>query len=174
MYKRIGICQEEPGDVAGIRSVNENAFGQPEEANIVDALRAAGGVILSLVAVEEGEIVGHILFSPVTIESEVGVFAAVGLAPMAVLPTHQRKGIGSKLVQTGLEKLRPMGHEAVIVLGHAEYYPRFGFVPASKYSIRWEMEVPDDVFMVLELKHGALHERGGVVRYRPEFTAVAD
>ncbi len=166
------IRLERSEDAAAIRRVNEFAFARLAEANLVDALRDAGAVTLSLVAEREGRIVGHILFSPVTIESPEEAFPAVGLGPMAVEPGLQRSGIGSALVRAGLSALRADGHEVVVVLGHPEYYPRFGFVRASEHGIRWEQYAPDEAFMVLELRAGALGGRGGVVRYRAEFTGV--
>ncbi len=163
------IRPERPDDVAAVHTVNAAAFGQPEEADLVDALRLAGAATLSLVAERDGEIVGHILFSPVTIESDRGSFEAIGLAPMAVAPSCQRQGIGSRLIRAGLRECRRAGHEIVVVLGHPEYYPRFGFVPSKPLGIRYEAEVPEEAFMVLELRQGALAGRGGIVRYRPEF-----
>ena len=166
------VRQERPEDVAGIRHVNEQAFGQPAEADLVDLLRARDKVILSLVAAQGDLIVGHILFSPVMIESEGNLFAAAGLAPMAVLPELQKQGIGSQLVKHGLEQCRKTGYECVVVLGHAEYYPRFGFVPASRYGLKCEYDVPDEVFMAIELREGALKGRAGIARYEPEFKEV--
>ena len=167
------VRPERPGDVAAIRTVNELAFGGPTEAEIVDALRARGRATLSLVAVEGERVVGHILFSPVTVESageSAGeARAAVGLGPMAVLPAHQRRGLGSLLVRTGLQACRDAGHGCVVVLGHPEYYPRFGFEPASRRGVAWAHPVPDEAFMILELRPGALGGRGGIVRYQPEF-----
>jgi putative acetyltransferase len=155
-----------------VRRVNELAFGRPAEAELVAALRSAGVATLSLVAVRSGEVVGHILFSPVTIDTRGGARAAVGLAPMAVAPAWQRLGIGTALVRTGLVELRRRGHAAVVVLGHPQYYPRFGFERASRYGMRWEHDCPDEAFLALELVPGALGESAGVVRYRPEFGAV--
>ena len=168
----VEVRLERPEDCAQVRWVNEFAFGQPGEANLVDALRSAAAVTLSLVAVREGTVAGHILFSPVTVTSPSGEFSAIGLAPMAVLPEFQTSGIGSMLVRAGLSELSRAGHDVVVVLGHAEYYPRFGFVRASTYRIRWEQDAPDEAFMVLELRPGVLAGRGGVVRYHPEFAAV--
>ena len=168
----IGIRLEQPEDVAAVRQVNETAFGRPLEADLVDALRQRGVVALSLVAEQNGEIIGHILFSPVTITAEDKVVTAVALGPMAVLPTCQREGIGSQLVQTGLEMLRQAGHNLIIVLGHPEYYPRFGFAPASQFGIRWENDVPDEVFMVMALRPGGLDGVTGIVRYQREFSKV--
>lgn len=168
------IRQERPEDAAGIRHVNVQAFGRPAEADLVDLLRTRDQVILSLVASQGDLIVGHILFSPVRIESEGGLFAAaaVGLAPMAVLPELQKQGIGTQLVKHGLEQCRQTSYECVVVLGHAEYYPRFGFVPASRYGLKCEYDVPDEVFMALELREGALKGHAGIVKYLPEFNEL--
>ncbi len=168
----IQIRPENPGDIDAIHKVVEAAFGQSAEADLVDVLRDNDAVTLSLIAEQGGEIVGHILFSPVTITSDEGTFEAIGLAPMAVAPSCQRQGIGSRLVRAGLDECRQLGHEVMVVLGHPEYYPRFGFVPSKPLGIRYEVDVPEEVFMVLELRDGALAERGGVVRYRPEFEDV--
>lgn len=172
MTPDIDIRAERPEDEPGVRRVNELAFGRPDEAALVDALRAGDGITLSLVAVRDHEIVGHILFSAVTVSSPQGTRSAVGLAPMAVVPYLQRHGIGSALVRAGLEQLARAGHHVVVVVGHSAYYPRFGFVRASTRDIRWEHDVPDEAFMVLELVPGVLGGRGGVVRYRKEFEAV--
>lgn len=168
----IEIRAERAGDETAVRRVNELAFGQADEAALVDALRAAADPHISLVATDGGEIVGHIFFSPVSIEPEDSPFAAMGLAPMAVLPGHQRRGVGSALVRAGLEECRRIGHNVVVVLGHPEYYPRFGFRPASRAGLRCEYPVPDEVFMVVELEPGALAGRRGLVKYRPEFGEV--
>lgn len=165
----VTIREEELHDIAAVRYVNEQAFGGPAEADLVDALRSRHKVTLSLVAVKDERVVGHILFSPVTIKSGVKAFSALGLGPMAVLPEYQRRGIGSALVRAGLADCRKMGHECVVVLGHREYYPRFGFVPASKWGIECKWGVPDEVFMVIELREGALRGRAGVAKYQPEF-----
>lgn len=166
------IRRETPADVRAVRTVNEQAFGRPAEADLVDRLRDRGAVTLSLMAVLDGEIVGHILFSPLEIVSGEARHHGVALGPMAVLPAHQRRGIGSRLVRAGLERLREGGEELVIVLGHAEYYPRFGFTRASTFGIRCPLDVPDEVFLALELRPGAARGRSGVVRYAPEFDEV--
>ena len=168
------IRLEAVADVAAVRRVNEAAFAQPDEGRIVDAIRAAGAATLSLVAVTGDTLVGHILFSPVTIATPAEARSAVGLAPMAVLPELQRCGIGSLLVRAGLERLRRERQPAVVVLGHPTYYPRFGFVPASRFGLRWELDCPDEAFMALELIGGSLAGlQGGVVRYRPELSGAA-
>jgi putative acetyltransferase len=165
----IEIRPETPDDAAAIRHVNEEAFGQIQEAEIVEELRSRGALTISLVAVQPDEIVGHIAFSPISIESEHSSFKAISLAPMSILPAYQRKVIGSQLVLAGLEECRQIGHELVVVLGHPAYYPRFGFIPASTYGIKSEYDVPDEAFMVLELRQGAFSGRSGIVKYQPEF-----
>ena len=160
---------EIPRDLDDIRRVNEQAFGRKTEADIVDKLRGRGALTLSLVAVRRGEVEGHIAFSPVVVQSEGSSFDAVSLGPIAVLPACQRQGVGGQLVRAGLEECRNLGREIVVVVGHPAYYPRFGFVPARPKGLSCEFEVPEDVFMVLELREGALAGRGGVVKFQPEF-----
>ena len=153
--------------------MNETAFDQSTEADIIDALRDVCPDVLSLVAESDGEIVGHILFSPVTIEDGSQSRQGMGLAPMAVTPDRQRQGIGSELVQAGLEILRKQGCPFVIVLGHPAFYPRFGFVPASRYGLTCQWEgVPDAAFMVLVLDASSMAGVTGVARYREEFDAA--
>jgi putative acetyltransferase len=166
------VRREGPEDVAGIRRVNELAFAHASEANLVDALRAAHATELSIVADMGGKVVGHILFSPVTVESPGRVLPAVGLGPMAVQPDLQGRGIGSRLVSAGLSELRAAGHGVVVVLGHPTFYPRFGFERASAHGIRWEHPAPDEAFMVVGLTRDALAGCDGVVRYRHEFATV--
>jgi putative acetyltransferase len=166
------IRPERPEDTTAIRQVNEQAFGRSDEANLVDTLRTREKAVLSLVGVEGDRIVGHIFFSPVTIESADRLVPAVGLAPMAVVPELQRRGIGSRLVKAGLEECRNAGYSYVVVLGHPTYYPRFGFVPASRYGITSEYAVPDEAFMILAWRGRVWGERGGLARYEPEFREV--
>jgi putative acetyltransferase len=168
----ITIRKEQSEDTAAIHDVVEQAFEQTDEANLVDRLRENGKATISLVATDDERIVGHILFSPVTIESESETTGAIGLAPLAVLPELQNQGIGSRLTKAGLEECKRLGYGAVVVLGHAEYYPRFGFVPASRYRIKSEYDVRDEVFMILELREGALSDCSGVVKYQSEFNEM--
>jgi putative acetyltransferase len=165
----ITIREEQPGDIKIIRDVNKRAFGQRQEADLVDKLRQNCDDLLSLVALMQNQVVGHILFTPVMVESEDNIVKGMALAPMAVLPEYQRQGIGSELVRAGIEKLKKRQCPFIIVLGHAEYYPRLGFEPASRYGVRSEWEVPDEAFMILVI--GEFEMQGGVAlaRYRPEF-----
>jgi len=165
----IAIRREEPQDVKGIREVNLLAFGQPQEADVVDKLRQNCPDLLSLVAVLDNRVVGHILFSPTAIQSKDGVLHGMGLAPMGVLPGYQRQGIGSDLVRMGITELKNGRCLFVIVLGHAEYYPRFGFERASAHGIRSEWDVPDEAFMILVLDEPEMRGISGVARYQPEF-----
>lgn len=165
------IRQEKSHDQDAVHRLNLAAFENGPEAALVDVLRASCEEYLAFVAVEDGTVVGHILFTPVTVDgSDV---AGMGLAPMAVLPSQQRKGIGSRLVRHGLDHLRQSGCPFVIVLGHPEYYPRFDFEPASRYRLcsQWE-GVPDEAFMIAVLAPGALPEKGNTARYRDEFDAA--
>ncbi len=168
----VTIRQERPEDVAEVRRVNELAFEQPAEANLVDKLRLACADALSLVAVDDG-VVGHILFTPVVAEGGARRVSGMGLAPMAVAPDHQRQGIGSELVRRGLDMLRQRGCPFVVVVGHPEYYPRFGFEPASTCGLvsQWD-GIPDAAFMVLILDANAMTGVSGVARYREEFDEV--
>ena len=169
----ITIRKETPVDYDDVRDVNSRAFGQTDEGRIVDKLRGQDMAVISLVAVEGERIIGNILFSPVKVESDSGEFEAISLAPMSVLPEYQRKGLGSRLVKAGLEECRKLGYEIVFVLGHPQYYPRFGFTQARKKGIDCEFEVQDEAWMVLELKKGALAGRTGTVKFQPEFSETA-
>jgi putative acetyltransferase len=167
---RIAIREESAGDVAAIRDLNTRAFGQEQEANIVDALRSNDAVRLSLVALVDGRLVGHIMYSPITIGGKV---TGAALGPMAVLPEYQRRGVGSELVEGGSKRLEKDGCPFIIVLGHAEYYPRFGFRPASAHDVTCEWDVPDNVFMLLVLDEAKMRGVSGLANYRHEFSTVA-
>jgi len=169
----MNIRPELPDDVPTIRAINDAAFEQEEEGAIVDAIRDAGCDSVSLVAEEDGAVVGHILFSPAVVEGPERPVVGMGLAPMAVAPDRQRDGIGSRLVRAGLEMLRERGCPFVIVLGHPEYYPRFGFEPASRHGLTCQWEgVPDEAFLILIENEKVMESVRGTVRYRDEFDAA--
>ncbi|MEW8256945.1 MAG: N-acetyltransferase [Candidatus Thiodiazotropha taylori] len=164
----IEIRKEEAKDREAIHQLNSVAFDNGPEAMLVDKLRDTCQDYLSFVAVEAGSVIGHILFTPASMQDSSAV--GMGLAPMAVLPSHQGEGIGTRLVRYGLDYLRDADCPFVIVLGHPDYYPRFGFELASKYQIysQWE-GVPDDAFMIAVFDQAVIPRHGGVARYRDEF-----
>ena len=168
----IQIRSEGPGDDDALRQVHESAFSPSlNEAILVKMLHDAGKASVSLVALEAGQIVGHVLFSPVSVAIAPEQFRGIGMAPVAVLPAHQNMGIGSQLIRQGLEKCRGAGYDAVVVLGHTSYYPRFGFQPASSFHLENEYDA-GDAFMALELVPGALKQARGLIKYAPEFRAA--
>ena len=164
------IRDEIPDDFVIVNNILTAAFNSPGEAGLVDRLRDEAAPLVSLVAESDGVIVGHILFSPVTIENADALL--FGLAPMAVRPADQRGGIGSALVREGLARCASLDAAGVIVLGHSAYYPRFGFVPACTFGISSTYDVPDEVFMALELSQGSLASIAGVARYHPVFDTL--
>lgn len=168
------IRPETAADRAPVARLNRLAFAQPAEAQLVDALRDAGRATVSLVAADARHgVIGHILFSPVRLDpAPASPPNWLGLAPMAVLPAHQRTGVGAALVRAGLDAARAAGATAVVVLGHPTYYPRFGFVPASRVGLRCVYDAPDEAFLALELVTGGFGGRRGLVRYAPEFDAL--
>ena len=171
---KIVLRQEKAENYSSIKKVNDLAFGQPDEGILVDKLRKNPAFIkeLSLVAELNGEIIGHILFFPIWIEEGQNRFRSLALAPMSVLPGFQNKGIGGQLVIKGLESSRNLGFKSVIVLGHSAYYPKFGFVVASRYEIKSPFDVPDEVFMAIELEPDGLKGVSGIVEYPKEFEEV--
>lgn len=160
------IRDERPDDAEAVAHVNRLAFGREAEGRIVHALREHGAAALSLVAVDEGAVVGHIMFSP----AEMAAAAGVALAPMAVLPASQRRGIGSGLVRQGIDRLRQRGCPFIVVIGHPGFYRRFGFEPAGACGLTCEWSVPADAFMVLILDPEVRGRLRGRVRFRPEFS----
>jgi len=162
------IRTEEEKDRAAVYAVNAAAFETPREAKLVDALRQRAEPTISLVAEGSENVVGHIMFSPVSLTGHAEA-KIMGLGPMAVAPTHQRRGIGSMLVPAGLEVCKQMGFGAVVVLGHPKFYPRFGFAPSSRFGIKCEYDVPEEVFLVVELQPGYLSGASGTIHYHPAF-----
>lgn len=167
------IRPEIPDDFPAVHDVNQQAFGRPDEAYLVEALRRGPGPAISLVAEADGRVVGHIFFSPVVLETPSGERRTLlGLAPMAVLPDYQGRGVGSALVRRGLEECVRAGHPVVAVLGHPGYYPRFGFRPSAAWGVTCAYDVREEAFMLAELEPGALAGLRGVVRYPPVFDGV--
>ena len=166
------IREERPEDRTAVYEVNRRAFPTPVEADLVDALRPMADPLISLVAVLDGRVLGHILFTPVRVVGETGERTALGLAPMAVLPEFQNQGIGSRLVRAGLDACRELGHSAVVVLGHAEYYPRFGFEPAAPRGLHYKDVSFDPYFFVIGLAPGGVEGLSGWVEYLPPFEGV--
>jgi putative acetyltransferase len=158
-----------PSDHNAIRDLVSAAFGQPDEADLVARLRADGDALVELVATEEGAITGHILYSRLAIVRTDETLSAAALAPVAVAPSHQRRGVGAALIRAGNAACAQLGLAAIIVLGHAEYYPRFGFSAATAESLDAPFSGP--AFMALELAPDRLRG-GGRVRYAPAFGAL--
>ncbi len=165
------VRNENEQDLVAIHAVNVSAFESPAEANLVDTLRKQAHPVVSLVAEDNKIVVGHIMFSPVSLSDHSGL-KIMGLAPMAVAPAHQKKGIGSALVRTGLEWCKELGFGAVVVLGHPEYYPRFGFMPTMRFGISCKYEALEEAFMVVELQPGYLHGKSGTINYHTAFKKV--
>jgi putative acetyltransferase len=169
----IDVRPEAPGDAGAVHRVHAAAFPTDEEARLVARLRAAGRVRVALVAEVGGAVVGHILFTPVTVEGDASATDGAGLAPVAVLPQFQRRGVGSQLVRDGLDACRRAGHSFAVVLGHSDYYPRFGFVRAAPLGLGNEYGA-GDAFMAMELRPGGLPRKGGLVKYAPEFAGLGE
>ena len=161
-------------DARAVYAVNERAFGRPDEADLVGRLHVERAASLSLVALEADRVIGHVLFSPVTIKrDEGGEQSAIALGPVAVVPERQRQGIGTALIREGLARCGELEKTAVVVLGDPAYYPRFGFQPASQFGIRNTFGAPEEAFMALELQPGALAGASGVAYYHPAFAEVS-
>lgn len=165
----VEIRKERADDVSAVRALLRQAFEQNQEGDLVDALRAGGGLLVCLVATIRERPVGCITYSPVTL----GAMTGAGLGPVAVVPEYQRQGIGSRLIETGNRLIQDSGYPFIVVLGHADYYPRFGFRPARPLGVISEWDVPEDVFLLLVLDRARMHGVGGVARYRPEFSIVS-
>lgn len=171
------IRPEQSGDEEEIVRLHEEAFGRPEEGMLVNRLRENGNLFLSLVAVAGEQIIGHIAFSPITIRKDEAIsepFSALGLAPVGVLPEYQKKGVGGALIRAGLEECGRCGYPLVILLGHPDYYGRFGFVPATPFGLRHPFgpEVPDAAFMLRFAGDIFPEQARGLVRYGHEFDGL--
>ena len=167
------IRQEQRSDHKEVYEINKQAFNQENESKLIEKIREGENFVpeLSLVAELNGEIVGHILFSKIKIIGE-DEYESLALAPMAVAPEHQKQGIGGALVKTGLETAKNLGFESVILVGHSDYYPRFGFKRASIWGIKCPFEVPDEAFMAIELVEDSLKNKKGYVQFPKEFMEV--
>jgi putative acetyltransferase len=169
MLRSLASSPEHSSDADQIHQINKLAFEGPAEADLVDRLRESCPGFVSLVARSDGRAVGHIAFSPVVLRSSDRQHPGMGLAPMSVVPDLQRQGIGSQLVQAGLDELRKRGVQFVVVLGHPDYYPRFGFTPSAPLGIKCEFgDVPAEAFMVLPLDQDMSLE-SGLIQYHSEF-----
>jgi len=169
------IRAEKPEDISSIYEVNKLAFERDSEAKLVDVLRAREDFIpeLSLIATINDKIVGHILLSKISIVNEdQKKHESLALAPVSVIPECQKQGIGKMLITNALDKAKDLGYESVIVLGHKDYYPKFGFGLASHWGIKAPFDVPEDHFMAIELKKRSLDGKKGTVEYPPEFSSV--
>lgn len=166
------IRPERPEDYSAVFVVNERAFETSAEARLVEAIRPVVRPLISLVAVLEEKVVGHILFTPVMVTEGAKAERAMALGPMAVLPEYQNQGIGSQLVRAGFAACRQLGEPVVFVLGHPEYYQRFGFQPAPPKGLRYKQAKFDPYFLVVELRPGALEGMSGWVQYHSEFDKV--
>ena len=169
---RITIREERPDDADEVFKVNQQAFGREAEAKLVDMLRKAEASSISLVAIVDEKLAAHIIFSTVEVERADKGLVAMGLAPMAVLPDYQKHGIGSQLANAGIEACREAGVDVVFVLGHVDFYSRFGFEPAAKFGLFYGTEEFGPYFMALELTPGSLEGLSGLVQYRQEFDDV--
>jgi predicted N-acetyltransferase YhbS len=167
----INIRPEQKDDYDSIKIINDEAFVQENEGLLVSALRETSKYIpnLSLVAEMDNKIIGHILFYPVTIKTKTGDKDVLSLAPISVLPQYQKKGIGSKLTIRGLDDCRKTNYDVVIVVGHPNYYPRFGFKPASIWKIQLPIDAPDEAFMAFELKDHTIDKYAGTVVFPKEY-----
>ncbi len=169
------IRQENAEDFKEVYEINTLAFGQENEARLVDLLRNSNAFVpeLSLVAEIDNVLIGHILFSKIQIVDKDNTgFESLALAPMAVRPGFQHNGVGGQLIRSGIDRARALGYKSIIVLGHEHYYPRFGFTPAGKWNIKAPFDVPADVFMALELLPNGLAGTSGTVKYPKEFDNV--
>ena len=172
MTTGILITEENESSYDQTWDLNVQAFGRDAEANLVNILRESGFPYISLIALKDDLLLGHIFFTPVELTEYEHRLNIMGLGPMAVKPEYQKKGIGSMLIKAGLEECKKNGCHAVVVLGHPDYYPKFGFNPSAIYNIKCEYDVPSEAFMVLELTKGVLKGKSGIIKYNNAFNTV--
>ena len=165
------IRKETAADIEAVFEINRSAFPTEEEAQLVNRLRETASPLISLVAEGEQEIIGHILFTPVTLDSDTNLFL-MGLAPVAVNPARQNKGIGSQLDRAGIEECRALGAAGLVVLFHPKYYSRFGFSPSANFGIKSKYDGAPEVFMVLELSAEVFAGKAGVISYHSSFARL--
>jgi len=170
----ITLRHETKNDYPAITRVNDLAFGRKAEGNLIKQLRNKNTFVpeLSIIAEYNKQVVGHMLFTLVEITNEHKSHQTLTLAPMAVIPEYQKKSIGKLMIVFGLQEARELGHRSVIVVGHPSYYPKFGFVPASKWNISSPFPAPEEAFMALELQTGSLSGIDGRVVFPPEFDGL--
>lgn len=168
LINHLNIRAETPKDGTGVRAVNLAAFPDTAEADLVDDLRIQAQPIISWLAEVDNKVVGHIMFSPVSLSGRTDL-KLMGLAPLSVLPEYQSRGVGSALVNAGLKICKELGYGAVVVLGSPSYYQRFGFISAKTYQISCEFEVQEGAFRVCELQDAYLASKSGVIRYHAAF-----
>ena len=163
------IRDERPEDAEAVHAVLLAAFGREAEARLVERLRASRKIVCAMAAEDKGRVLGHVVFSRISVESGDSEIPVLALAPLAVLPAFQRLGIGSALMSAGLARCRELGHTRVVALGESAYYGRFGFVPASRFGLKCAFAAPEEAFMAIELEPGAFAQVSGDVRYGQEF-----
>lgn len=174
--RMIKVRPEQKSDIEAIKTLHDLAFKGENESRLIELIRHSEYFIpeLSLVVEnEKNELVGHILFSTAHIQTETTLVPTLALSPMAVHPDFQHKGIGSELVMKGILKSGELGFGHIVVLGHPNFYPKFGFIKSAEKEIKPPFPVPEEVFMVLELKEGSLEDISGAVVYPTAFSAVS-
>jgi HAD superfamily hydrolase (TIGR01509 family) len=167
----LSLRPEKSGDLPGIRLVEEAAFPRTTEVDLVDLVRERGQAVLSMVALQDGRLVGHVLFTPVTFDPPQAGRRGLGIGPLAVLPEFQRKGIGSRLMRAGLDHVRRLGYDFAVLLGDPGFYSRFGFTPGRGFGLAGDYGAGDE-FQARELTPGALANVHGRVKYIPEFAEI--
>ena len=167
----VTIRPEKPEDYQLVYDINQKAFNREAEARLVEKLRKTSRFIpnLSLVAIKDKKLVGHVLFSIIFIKTDSKSIPVLALAPIAVLPEYQKQGIGSLLIREGIKKCKNLGYKAIILVGYPNYYPRFGFTPAKEKGLNLSFDAPEEAFMVYEIIPKTLKGVKGTIEFPPEF-----